>query len=83
MKKALRHVKNSFKNVDIPLLVVTTTLIVFGLIMVFSSSSVTSVLSYKKTPYYFFVIRLSTNYESSLLFGTYIVYGFTSDYNGE
>lgn len=60
MKKALRHVKNSFKNVDIPLLVVTTTLIVFGLIMVFSSSSVTSVLSYKKTPYFFFEKQLIT-----------------------
>ena len=60
MKKALRHVKNSFKNVDIPLLVVTTALIVFGLIMVFSSSSVTSVLSYKKTPYYFFEKQLIT-----------------------
>lgn len=60
MKKALRHVKNSFKNVDIPLLVVTTALIVFGLIMVFSSSSVTSVLSYKKTPYFFFEKQLIT-----------------------
>lgn len=56
----LRHVKNSFKNVDIPLLVVTTALIVFGLIMVFSSSSVTSVLSYKKTPYFFFEKQLIT-----------------------
>lgn len=60
MKKVLRHVKNSFKNVDIPLLVVTTALIVFGLIMVFSSSSVTSVLSYKKTPYFFFEKQLIT-----------------------
>lgn len=54
MKRALRYIKNSLKNVDIPLLLVTTAMIIFGLIMVFSSSSVTSVLSYKKTPYYFF-----------------------------
>ncbi|MBD9114991.1 hypothetical protein EGP95_04325, partial [bacterium] len=54
MKRALRYIKYSLKNVDIPLLLVTTAMIIFGLIMVFSSSSVTSVLSYKKTPYYFF-----------------------------
>lgn len=58
MKKFFKYVKNSFKKVDIPLLFVTITLIVFGLIMVFSSSSVTSVLSYKQTPYYFFKKQL-------------------------
>ena len=52
--KAFKYIKNSLKNVDIPLFIITVLLIVFGLLMVFSSSSVTSVLSYKKTPYYFF-----------------------------
>ena len=52
--KAFKYIKNSLKNVDIPLFIITILLIVFGLLMVFSSSSVTSVLSYKKTPYYFF-----------------------------
>ena len=52
--KAFKYIKTSLKNVDIPLFIITVLLIVFGLLMVFSSSSVTSVLSYKKTPYYFF-----------------------------
>lgn len=52
--KAFKYIKNSLRNVDIPLFIITVLLIVFGLLMVFSSSSVTSVLSYKKTPYYFF-----------------------------
>lgn len=60
MKRAFKYVKNSIKKVDIPLLLVTTALIIFGLIMVFSSSSVTSVLSYKKTAYYFFEKQLLT-----------------------
>ena len=60
MKKLLKYIKNSFKKVDIPLLIITVAFIVFGLIMVFSSSSVTSVLSYKKTPYYFFEKQLLT-----------------------
>lgn len=52
--KAFKYIKTSLKNVDIPLFIITVLLIAFGLLMVFSSSSVTSVLSYKKTPYYFF-----------------------------
>ena len=52
--KAFKYIKTSLKNVDIPLFIITVLLIVFGLLMVFSSSSITSVLSYKKTPYYFF-----------------------------
>lgn len=52
--KSFKYIKTSLKNVDIPLFIITVLLIVFGLVMVFSSSSVTSVLSYKKTPYYFF-----------------------------
>lgn len=58
--KAFKYIKTSFKNVDIPLFIITVLLIVFGLVMVFSSSSVTSVLSYKKTPYYFFEKQLIT-----------------------
>lgn len=58
--KAFKYIKTSLKNVDIPLFIITVLLIVFGLVMVFSSSSVTSVLSYKKTPYYFFEKQLIT-----------------------
>lgn len=58
LKKGFKYVKNSFKKVDIPLLLITIVLIAFGLIMVFSSSSITSVLSYNQTPYYFFEKQL-------------------------
>ena len=48
MRKAIR-------NLDYPLLFATIALAAFGLVMVFSASSITSVLLYKKTEYYFFM----------------------------
>lgn len=44
-----------FKNLDKPLLVVTITLFIFGLIMVFSSSNVTAYMSNAASPYIFFI----------------------------
>lgn len=46
--------KDSIKKLDKPLLITTIILSVFGLIMIFSSSSISAVLQYKLTEYYFF-----------------------------
>lgn len=46
--------KDSLKKLDKTLLIVTIILSVFGLIMIFSSSSISAVLQYKLTEYYFF-----------------------------
>lgn len=46
--------KESIKKLDKTLLIVTIVLSVFGLIMIFSSSSISAVLQYKLTEYYFF-----------------------------
>ncbi len=46
--------KEAIKKLDKPLLIVTIILSIFGLVMIFSSSSISAVLQYKLTEYYFF-----------------------------
>lgn len=46
--------KNLLKRIDKPLLIITIILCIIGLVMVFSASSVSSVLQYKVSSYYFF-----------------------------
>ena len=46
--------RDVLRKVDIPLFILTTILLVFGLLMVFSASSVAAVLQYKVSEYYFF-----------------------------
>ncbi len=50
--------KKLIRNMDIPLLIVTFVFIVFGLIMIYSSSSISAVLRYNKSSYYFFIKQL-------------------------
>ena len=50
--------KNILKKMDIPLFLVSSILIIIGLIMIFSASSVAAVLQYKVTEYYFFERQL-------------------------
>lgn len=47
-----------FSKMDKPLFFITILFCIFGLIMVFSSSSVSAILRYDKVPYYFFVRQL-------------------------
>ena len=47
--------RNKFKYIDKPLLIVTTLLFIFGLIMVFSSSNVTAYMSHAVSPYNYFI----------------------------
>ncbi|MCH5166443.1 MAG: FtsW/RodA/SpoVE family cell cycle protein [Erysipelotrichales bacterium] len=46
--------KNAFKRLDKTLFFLTIILSIFGLIMIFSSSSISAVLQYKVSEYYFF-----------------------------
>lgn len=46
--------KNIFKRIDKPLLIITIILCIIGLVMVFSASNISSVLQYKVSSYYFF-----------------------------
>lgn len=46
--------KETIKKIDITLLIVTVILLVFGLVMIFSASSIAAVLQYGATEYYFF-----------------------------
>lgn len=46
--------KESLKKLDKTLLIITIILSIFGLVMIFSSSSISAVLQYKLTEYYFF-----------------------------
>lgn len=48
------NMKDSLKKLDKTLLIVTIILSIFGLVMIFSSSSISAVLQYKVTEYYFF-----------------------------
>ncbi len=50
--------KNILKKIDIPLFLISIILIVIGLIMIFSASSVAAVLQYKVAEYYFFERQL-------------------------
>ena len=46
------------RKLDMPLLLITTILVIFGLVMIFSASSISSVLQYNVSEYYFFVRQL-------------------------
>ncbi len=50
--------KDLMKKIDIPLFLITTILLVAGLLTVFSASSVAAVLQYKVSEYYFFSRQL-------------------------
>lgn len=50
--------KDAFKKLDYPLLIATLALTAFGLLMIFSASSVSSVLQYGSTEYHFFSRQL-------------------------
>lgn len=50
--------KETIKKLDIPLLIVTIILLVFGLIMIFSASSIAAVLQYGASENYFFKKQL-------------------------
>lgn len=50
--------KNIFKKMDLVLLVATILMCVFGLLMIFSASSVSTVLRYHVSPSYFFIRQL-------------------------
>lgn len=50
--------KNIWKKLDKPLLIYTILLVSIGLLMVFSSSSISAILRYHKTTYYFFLRQL-------------------------
>ena len=50
--------KNITKKIDMPLLIVTMILVILGLVMIFSASSISSVLQYNVSEYYFFIRQL-------------------------
>ena len=50
--------KNILKKIDIPLFLISIILIIIGLIMIFSASSIAAVLQYKVAEYYFFERQL-------------------------
>ena len=50
--------KNIMRKLDMPLLIVTMLLLILGLVMIFSASSISSVLQYNVSEYYFFVRQL-------------------------
>lgn len=50
--------KETIKKLDIPLLIVTIVLLIFGLIMIFSASSIAAVLQYGASENYFFKKQL-------------------------
>lgn len=43
------------KNVDKPLLLISTILFIFGLIMIFSASNITAFMKYSASPYRYFM----------------------------
>ncbi len=52
------NMKDKLRKIDIPLLLVSSILLVLGLVMIFSSSSIAAVLQYNNTEYYFFKKQL-------------------------
>ncbi len=54
----VKTMKKLFKDMDKPLLIVTVILCVIGLVMVFSASSISAVLQYKVSTYFFFKKQL-------------------------
>ena len=48
------NMKATLKKIDIPLFIVSVVLTIVGLIMIFSASSISAVLQYGQTEYYFF-----------------------------
>lgn len=65
--------KENLRKIDIPLLLVSAILIVIGLVMIFSSSSIAAVLQYNRTEYYFFRKQLLVIL-GSILIGTIILF---------
>ena len=73
--------KNILKKMDFVLLFSTIIMCVLGLLMIFSSSSVSTVLRYHVSPYHFFVRQLSFVL-ISVFFGVFVVLRInTSRYN--
>ena len=50
--------KNISKKLDMPLLITTMILLILGLVMIFSASSISSVLQYNVSEYHFFIKQL-------------------------
>ncbi len=50
--------RKNLKKIDMPLLIAMTLLAAFGLLMVFSSSSVSAILRYNESTYFFFLKQL-------------------------
>ena len=67
------NMKENLRKIDIPLLLVSAILIVIGLVMIFSSSSIAAVLQYNRTEYYFFRKQLLVIL-GSILIGTIILF---------
>lgn len=73
--------KDCLKKLDKPLLIVTIILSIFGLIMIFSSSSISAVLQYKLTEYYFFE-KQAIFLIVGLIISLFIIYIPTTKYKG-
>ena len=61
-----------FSKVDIPLLILTFTFIILGLVMIYSASSISSVVRYGYEPYHFFV-RQAIFVVAAILVGIFII----------
>ncbi len=73
--------KKVFRYMDKPLFFTTLVIAIIGLIMVFSSSSISAVLQYKVAPYYFFRKQLVFMI-AGILFGIFFLLRFpTSKYH--
>ena len=64
--------KEALKKIDYPLLIATLILSAFGLLMVFSASSVSSVLQYGSTEYHFFTSQ-DISLAASLVLAAFII----------
>ena len=61
-----------FSKVDIPLLILTFVFIILGLVMIYSASSISSVVRYGYEPYHFFV-RQAIFVVAAILVGIFII----------
>ena len=61
-----------FSKVDIPLLILTFSFIILGLVMIYSASSISSVVRYGYEPYHFFV-RQAIFVVAAILVGIFII----------
>jgi cell division protein FtsW len=72
----------NYKKMDKPLLFLTIVFCLFGLIMIFSASSVSTVLRYHEPPYYFFAKQAIFLFVATL-FGVFVILNIkTSRYKG-